>query len=66
MNGDEADGGHCVTPTVAVKGMLRDVGKESLTYGCAPHAKGMFVVNLMPTWKIQALFYKGFCDDRLK
>lgn len=33
MNGDKADGSHCVTPTDAVKGMLKHLGYESLTYG---------------------------------
>lgn len=59
MNGDKV-GGHCVAPSTAVKGMLRDVGKESLTYGCFEAAKGMGMINLFPTSKINALFYKGF------
>lgn len=57
MNGSEADGGHCVTPTVAVKGMLRDLGMDSLTYGCYPHAKSMFMVNLMPINVLKAKFF---------
>lgn len=63
MNGSEADGSHCVTPEVAVKGMLKDLGKESLTYGCTPHAKGMFMVNVFPIGMIKAKFYEGFCKD---
>lgn len=48
INGDKADGSHCVTPEVAVTGMLKDLGKESLTFGCLPHAKGMWLINLFP------------------
>lgn len=34
-------GGRVVTTDVAVKGMLRDLGKESMTYGCTAHAFAM-------------------------
>ena len=62
MNGDEADGSHCVTTQVAVTGMLRHLGKESLTYGCVPHSKSMFMINyLMPWGMIQKMFWKEFC-----
>lgn len=62
MNGDKADGGHCVTPECAVKGMLKDVGKESLTYGCHQHAKGMFMcTSVFPTFFLKKLFYGEFC-----
>lgn len=67
MNGDKADGSHCVEPSVAVKGMLRDVGRESLTYGCAPHAKGMFIcTSVMPRSVLYPMFFEGFKKDRLK
>lgn len=66
MNGDEADGSHCVTPTVAVRGMLRDLGKESLTYGCTPHAKGMFMVQILPWSMIQKKFWDAFCEEHAK
>lgn len=35
-------GGRVVTPEVAVKGMLKDLGKESITYGCSTHGYAMF------------------------
>ena len=31
-------GGRVATTDMAVKGMLRDLGKESMTYGCSKHA----------------------------
>jgi len=65
MNGDKAEG-HCVTRTVAVKGMLRDVGKENLTYGCYAHAKGMGSLAIFPEFFIKKFFYKGLCADREK
>jgi len=65
MNG-EKPGGHCVTTTVAVKGMLRDVGKESLTYGCFTHAKGMGSLSVMPEGLVKSFFYKHLCADREK
>ncbi len=39
-------GGRVVTTEVAVKGMLRDLGKESLTYGCTTHARTMCLFML--------------------
>ena len=66
MNGDVADGSHCVTPTVAVRGMLRDLGKESLTYGCRPHAQGMFMISVLPWSMIQSKFWVAFQEEFVK
>jgi short-subunit dehydrogenase len=60
MNGSEADGSHCVTRTVAVNGMFKDLGKESLTYGCLPHAKSMFIIGCLPFSMVQKKFFAGF------
>jgi short-subunit dehydrogenase len=65
MNGDKADGSHCVEPRVAVKGMLRDLGRDDLTYGCAPHAKGMFMVMSVFPWSLlQPKFWEGFKKEQ--
>ena len=34
-------GGRIVTTDVAVKGMLKDLGRESMSYGCLKHARTM-------------------------
>ena len=60
LNGCEADGSHCVTRTVAVNGMLRDLGKERLTYGCTPHSKGMFMISCFPFSMVQSKFFANF------
>jgi len=65
MNGDPVEG-HCVAVETAVSGMLKDLGREELTYGCAPHAKGMFMINLFPMSVLKAKFYEGFKKDRQK
>jgi len=59
MNGAEV-GGHCTSTSTAVKGMLKDVGKENLTYGCYEAAKGMYAIGFIPEFKIKAKFYKSF------
>ena len=37
-----------MTCEVAVKGMLRDVGREQMTYGCARHAMAVTFLTLVP------------------
>jgi len=60
MNGLVADG-KVIDAEVAVAGMLRDLGYESLTYGHKAHAKSMFMVtNVFPVWKLKEVFYNGF------
>lgn len=66
MNGATADGSHCVTPKQAVAGMLNDLGRESLTYGCVAHSKSMFMVSLLPQSIIKRKFFAGFKEERLK
>ena len=54
-------GGRIVTTEVAVQGMLRDIGKEEMTYGCFKHAQAMSQLGMMPQSMIRCLMFRAFC-----
>lgn len=41
-------GGRVVSTNTAVNGMLRDLGKETTTFGCTKHARSMSMFGVMP------------------
>lgn len=51
-------GGRVVSTEVAVKGMLRDLGKESLTYGCTSHARSMLLFSLFSRSFVNKFMFK--------
>ena len=58
--------GRVATPHDAVKGMLRDVGKESATYGCYKHAKAMAMFGYLPISTINGFMFKALTKSHAK
>ena len=53
-------GGRIVDTTTAVHGMLRDVGRESESFGCTKHARNQSMFNNMPSsWMQKMMFSAG-------
>jgi hypothetical protein len=59
-------GGRVVTTEKACKGMFKDLGKESMTYGCMTHARGMSLLGLMPANTVNGFMYKALSKAHLK
>lgn len=50
-------GGSVVTTEVAVKGMLKDLGKEKMTRGCGVHDFSMAIFNRVPLGMLNRMMY---------
>ena len=44
----DAGGPAMVSVDIAVRGGLRDLGRERCTFGCAKHEQMMLLMNVMP------------------
>ena len=55
-------GGDIVTTEVAVKGMLKDLGREQMTYGCYRHGRKMAIMSVTPQWYFNAFIFKIMKD----
>ena len=53
-------GGRIVTTEVAVDGMLRDLGKERMTWGCFRHDMQHGLSFMVPAWITSPLMLKVF------
>ena len=53
-------GGRIVTTEVAVDGMLRDLGKERMTWGCFRHDLLHGMMFRVPEWITSPLMHKVF------
>jgi len=53
-------GGRVVTTEVAVDGMLRDLGKERMSFGCFKHDLFNSVLFMVPIWVTGPLMLKIF------
>lgn len=59
-------GGSVVTPEVAVKGMLKDLGKEKMTRGCGVHDLSMTLFNRVPLGMLNRMMYKAMVKAHKK
>lgn len=58
--------GRVATPKMSVEGMLKDVGKESATYGCYKHAKAMGQFSFLPIRAINSLMFSVLSKSHAK
>ena len=49
----------CVTPEVAVKGLLKDLGRERESWGCAKHERNQYFLSLAPIGAFNRMMYKN-------
>ena len=52
-------GGSVVTTEIAVKGMLKDLGKEKMTRGCFRHDASMAVLPLIPEGPFNRMMFNA-------
>ena len=55
-----------VTTDVAVKGMLKHIGKESVTNGCTAHAIGQTITEWTPWFLTQKFMFSTFVASHKK
>lgn len=44
---------------VAVKGLIKDIGRENVTYGCRKHDTGLWLFTSVPVGPINRMMFKA-------
>lgn len=66
MLGEKADGALIVTPTAAVKAMLADLGRQSVSHGAWQHALEASFVSILPLWLVNKAAFPGLVKAHQK